>query len=48
MLKRELGKETPKRATTQRRRVAEKAPENRREAYKQMRQRQRALCSRFG
>jgi hypothetical protein len=40
--KRELGKETPKRATTQRRRVVAKAPENRREAYKQMRERQRA------
>lgn len=40
--KRELGKETPKRVAAQRRRVAEKAPENRREAYKQMRERQRA------
>ena len=40
--KRELGKQTPKRSAVQRRRVAEKAPENRREAYKQLRERQRA------
>ncbi|WP_203938825.1 DUF3043 domain-containing protein [Spirilliplanes yamanashiensis] len=40
--KRELGKQTPKRSSVQRRRVAEKAPENRREAYRQLRDRQRA------
>ncbi len=40
--KRELGKETPKRSSVQRRRVSEPAPANRREAYKQMRERQRA------
>jgi hypothetical protein len=38
--KKELGVATPKRASTGRR-VAEAAPENRREAYKQMRARQR-------
>jgi hypothetical protein len=40
--KKELGKQTPKRVSVQRRRVAEPAPANRREAYKQMRTRQRA------
>jgi hypothetical protein len=40
--KRELGKETPKRGSVQRRRVVEPAPANRREAYKQLRERQRA------
>ena len=40
--KRELGKQTPKRSSVQRRRAAEKAPENRREAYRQLRDRQRA------
>lgn len=40
--KRELGRETPKRVSAQRRRVAEPAPGNRREAYKQLRARQRA------
>ena len=38
--KKELGKVTPKRTTTQRR-VSEPAPANRREAYKKMRERQR-------
>jgi hypothetical protein len=40
--KKELGRQTPKRVSVQRRRVAEPAPANRREAYKQMRARQRA------
>jgi hypothetical protein len=40
--KRELGKQTPKRTSVQRRRGTEPAPANRREAYKQMRERQRA------
>ncbi|WP_433829137.1 DUF3043 domain-containing protein [Actinoplanes sp. CA-015351] len=39
--KKELGVATPKRAATGRR-VQDKAPENRKEAYKQMRERQRA------
>ena len=39
--KKELGRQTPKRVNV-RRRVAEPAPANRREAYKQMRARQRA------
>jgi Protein of unknown function (DUF3043) len=40
--KKELGKETPKRQSSQRRPGAVAAPANRREAYKQMRERQRA------
>ena len=40
--KKELGKETPKRQSSQRRHDAVQAPANRREAYKQMRERQRA------
>jgi hypothetical protein len=40
--KKELGVETPKRASNARRRVVEPAPANRREAYKRMRERQRA------
>jgi hypothetical protein len=40
--KRELGKETPKRVSAQRRRGSEPAPANRREAVKQLRERQRA------
>ncbi|MFC0533870.1 DUF3043 domain-containing protein [Phytohabitans kaempferiae] len=40
--KKELGVETPKRASTSRRRATEPAPANRREAYKRMRERQRA------
>lgn len=40
--KKELGVATPKRSANQRRRVAEPAPANRREAYKRMRERQRA------
>ncbi|UQU63275.1 DUF3043 domain-containing protein [Couchioplanes caeruleus] len=39
--KKELGKETPKRQSSQRRPGAVAAPANRREAYKQMRERQR-------
>jgi hypothetical protein len=39
--KKELGKETPKRASTQRRRAAEPPPTNRREAYRRMRSRQK-------
>jgi hypothetical protein len=39
--KKELGVETPKRQTTQRRQTTAAAPANRREAYKQMRDRQR-------
>ena len=35
------GRETPKRVSSQRRRPTDKAPENRREAYKLMRERQR-------
>lgn len=40
--KKELGVETPKRASANRRRVIEPAPANRREAYKKMREKQRA------
>ena len=40
--KKELGKQTPKRQSFQRRHDAVQAPANRREAYKQMRERQRA------
>jgi Protein of unknown function (DUF3043) len=40
--KKELGVETPKRASNNRRRAVEPAPANRREAYKQMRAKQRA------
>jgi hypothetical protein len=39
--KKELGVQTPKRTSVQRRRGSEPAPANRREAYKQMRARQR-------
>jgi hypothetical protein len=39
--KKELGVQTPKRTSAQRRRSSEPAPTNRREAYKQMRARQR-------
>lgn len=39
--KKELGVETPKRVSTQRRQITEPAPANRREAYKKMRERQR-------
>ena len=39
--KKELGVQTPKRTSSQRRRGTEPAPANRREAYKQMRARQR-------
>lgn len=40
--KKELGRQTPKRASSQRRRVVEPAPANRREAYRKTRERQRA------
>lgn len=40
--KKELGVETPKRASANRRRAVEPAPANRREAYKKMREKQRA------
>ncbi|BCJ51178.1 membrane protein [Actinoplanes sp. NBRC 14428] len=40
--KKELGLQTPKRQTAQRRHDAVQAPANRREAYKQMRERQRS------
>jgi hypothetical protein len=40
--KKELGVETPKRTSANRRRAVEPAPANRREAYKKMRERQRA------
>jgi hypothetical protein len=40
--KKELGVETPKRTSANRRRAVEPAPANRREAYKKMRQRQRS------
>ncbi|BCB84010.1 DUF3043 domain-containing protein [Phytohabitans suffuscus] len=40
--KKELGVETPKRASNNRRRATEPAPANRREAYKRMREKQRA------
>ncbi|MDQ7905866.1 DUF3043 domain-containing protein [Phytohabitans sp. ZYX-F-186] len=40
--KKELGVETPKRASSNRRRAVEPAPANRREAYKKMREKQRA------
>lgn len=40
--KKELGRQTPKRAAAERRRVVEPAPANRREAYKRARERQRA------
>lgn len=40
--KKELGKQTPKRPTAQRRRVNEPPPANRREAMRRMRERQRA------
>ncbi|GAA4700063.1 DUF3043 domain-containing protein [Phytohabitans rumicis] len=40
--KKELGVQTPKRASSNRRRAAEPAPSNRREAYKRMRERQRS------
>lgn len=40
--KKELGQQTPKRGSGQRRRATGPAPANRREAYKQMRDRQRA------
>lgn len=40
--KKELGRQTPKRAVAERRRVPEPAPANRREAYRRARDRQRA------
>ena len=40
--KKELGVETPKRASSNRRRATEPAPANRREAYKKMREKQRS------
>ena len=40
--KKELGVETPKRTSSNRRRAVEPAPANRREAYKKMREKQRA------
>jgi len=40
--KKELGVETPKRASANRRRATEPAPANRREAYKKMREKQRS------
>jgi hypothetical protein len=40
--KKDLGKQTPKRGSAQRRRAAEPPPANRRQAYKRMREKQRA------